>query len=589
MIVAAKNTEFTQADRNFASIHPRVYLWDDNFLKYYSKLAKKVGDYAMTDILGELDIRLDSHINEEDLDVPAIETKLRGRRAFLFYANPYTLLNLAYVARREKGREQHYQRLVDSKRLGNIGKFISDRRKKGFFANNIILNFTERVTFKAFSRPKAGRGLRFGTLHLPKEHRSAWIIDGQHRLFGFTRPSRTIRDLLLPTIAFDSLGQSQQAELFLEINRNQKAIRPDLIWDLEGEINPSTNYGVISWAVKNLNRMGPLQDTIRTPTASNSKSRHIGLGNLCDGILDRGLADRQTESMAARAKNPLYSPAYHKKREKIARALRAFFSTAEEVLARDWKKKRDGFFFTNNGINVLLRIFEATLAYYKHTPKRREARKILTTIRKRYQNLYPRPKDVESLLARTSSEGGRAAVAVEFLINVEKSLKLKGFCPKDVSLPSIQEDASALERKLARSVSSRLEVVAGPSWLKRRAPADIVKKVRERRTGKKLRIDQVLTLGECKMIITQEDNWRDAFVPVFKRLFRNKDTFRVKFDDITSIRNTAIHRPDDLTERDEALFRFLEKDILDSLSGAPKQQPIAERDRELEPSKRHEK
>ena len=102
LVIATHNIEITQQDKNFASMHPRVYLWDDQLLSYYSKLSKLTGPFAKNDLLSELDVPVSATISESALTIPALKTSLRGRTAYLFYAKPEILLAISYVARRRK-------------------------------------------------------------------------------------------------------------------------------------------------------------------------------------------------------------------------------------------------------------------------------------------------------------------------------------------------------------------------------------------------------------------------------------------------------------------------------------------------------
>lgn len=560
LVVAARRVKFTQQDRNFASISPRVYLWDDQVLNYYSRLSNLTGPYAKNDLLGELDVPVTSTIPENKMTVPAIRTSLRGRTVYLFFAKPDVLLATSYVARREKGKEQHYQRLFDKSRLGQIGIFLNDRRKRGFFANNVILNFLNRPSFRTLSGASPARGLQLGTLHFPKAFRSAWIIDGQHRLYGFTKAGQRARDLLLPVIGFQGLNTNKQAELFLEINRNQKAVPPDLIWDLEAEINPNSEYGVISNAVKQLNLSGPLGGMISIPFEGRKRNQHIKLGNICDGVLNRGLADEQTESMKARERNPLFDRSGRRQTDKLSKALKEFFSCCSTSLRKDWVKGRDGFFCTNNGINVLLRVYERALSYHSRKPSKAELTRVLRVIQKWLNDVAPRKENLEELRRSTSSEGGRADLAEKLSQVIATRLELKGFAVGNGGESGISKKASELERRLARFISDRMEERYGPDWVRTRTP-DGLKKAQERRRSSTKPIEQFLTLGECMPIILREDNWSDIFKKTFGNTFHGKDGFKVKFEELLNIRNTAVHRPSNLTERDSQLFDIYQRDL----------------------------
>src|ERR1700733_14197063 len=81
-------------------------------------------------------------------------------------------------------------------------------------------------------------GTRAGILHLPQTFRAAYVIDGQHRLYGYAESSRASSDLI-PVVAFVNLQQSDQVKLFMQINENQQAVpknlrntlNADLLWD----------------------------------------------------------------------------------------------------------------------------------------------------------------------------------------------------------------------------------------------------------------------------------------------------------------------------------------------------------------------
>lgn len=81
---------------------------------------------------------------------------------------------------------------------------------------------------------------RIGILYLPQLYRSAYIIDGQHRLYGYADSKHT-EDNTVPVVAFVNLNKDKQVELFMEINENQKAVsknlqntlNADLLWTSE--------------------------------------------------------------------------------------------------------------------------------------------------------------------------------------------------------------------------------------------------------------------------------------------------------------------------------------------------------------------
>jgi DGQHR domain-containing protein len=118
--------------------------------------------------------------------VPAIKGKLGGKPFYCFVTTPRHLLKISFVNHRSLNDPEGaptYQRLVSRSRLRDIGQFI---KNGGYFPNNLIINFTRPIRFDKIVQ-QDGDAVAFGHLYLPDRYRSAWIIDGQHRLYGFPR------------------------------------------------------------------------------------------------------------------------------------------------------------------------------------------------------------------------------------------------------------------------------------------------------------------------------------------------------------------------------------------------------------------
>ena len=41
-VMACKNIEIKETDESFSKEHPRIYIWDDNFIEYYKKLNELI-------------------------------------------------------------------------------------------------------------------------------------------------------------------------------------------------------------------------------------------------------------------------------------------------------------------------------------------------------------------------------------------------------------------------------------------------------------------------------------------------------------------------------------------------------------------
>jgi DNA sulfur modification protein DndB len=152
-------------------------------LRYFAQVADHLGKAARYQFLAEF--LKDQAIPElAGKAVSAIRGKLGGRPFFCFVTTPRDLLKISFVNHRSLSDPEGaptYQRLVSRTRMRDIGEFI---KGGGFFPTNLLINFVRPARFER-STVDENAGIQFGRLYLPDRYRSAWIIDGQHRLYGF--------------------------------------------------------------------------------------------------------------------------------------------------------------------------------------------------------------------------------------------------------------------------------------------------------------------------------------------------------------------------------------------------------------------
>ena len=173
--------------------------------------------------------------------VPSIKGKMSsGHTFYSFSIDPYLLLKMGFILHRTETdveASEAYQRLVTKKRLGDIGKYIDGG---GYFPNSIIINIeTKRkkgLQFDPASASEHDSDTSLGVLHLPKTYRSAFIIDGQHRLYGYSR-SKSKSHHTIPVVAFHNLPQEEQAKIFVDINHQQKSVPASLLRSIMADFN----------------------------------------------------------------------------------------------------------------------------------------------------------------------------------------------------------------------------------------------------------------------------------------------------------------------------------------------------------------
>ena len=321
--------------------------WDNNFIDYYTDLESKIGKYAQYDMLGDMKIEND---DDEPIATWALKTEIKNLKTkkitqyYQFLIDPRKLLKIATVARRERPGERFYQRQLIAPKLNSIRKFLTDGNLS---PNNIVVGFDPKIwksmgpnggfssidinkcqipiksrANQLLNEEKKERkkdpgivNVEFGTLTFPRKYRSCWVIDGQHRLYGMAKiergrgkkPSKEkISDIKLPIIAFSNLEHEDMANMFLDINTNQKPIEANLKFDLFGEYSPNKPDGLASTITKKLNTSSnsPLKGRIYYPSLGIGivdKNEKIGIAAFCEALKDSKL---MKHSLYGKHENP---------------------------------------------------------------------------------------------------------------------------------------------------------------------------------------------------------------------------------------------------------------------------------------------
>ncbi|MCY4298849.1 MAG: DGQHR domain-containing protein [Flavobacteriaceae bacterium] len=243
-ILATRNLKTGSEDKTRME-KARMFHLDDNVYKYIKSLVKSYRGVSLYQFLG-LIFRGES-ISSNTIDVPALKGTMGGKKKayYMFSIEPIHLLKMGFVLHRTRVNETEspaYQRLLVPSRLRNISKFIEDG---GFFPNSIIVNFKiddkVRLNFKSSSSENLDSNAKFGVLSIPNMYATAYIIDGQHRLYGFSNIDEEIKNSTVPVVAFINLTSDEQLDMFLDINQNQKKISTKLKLTLQEDICWSSN------------------------------------------------------------------------------------------------------------------------------------------------------------------------------------------------------------------------------------------------------------------------------------------------------------------------------------------------------------
>ncbi len=212
--------------------------FSDSVINYYEELANHLGRSARYQMLGNL--FANQKIRNMDDQIPAIQGKMGGLTYYSFCIEPERLLKIGYVLHRKEANKNMmptYQRIIKKSRLNDVRKFVNNG---GYFPNSLIISIEndKPLQFDLSSSRVEGAISRIGILHLPKKYHSAYIIDGQHRLYGYSE-SNFASTNSIPVIAFENLDRREQLKLFMDINEKQKSVpkslrvilNGDMLWD----------------------------------------------------------------------------------------------------------------------------------------------------------------------------------------------------------------------------------------------------------------------------------------------------------------------------------------------------------------------
>jgi len=288
---------FTDNDKDRAK-NANILLFDEHDLSYYENLVSHLGPAAKYQVLA--DMLPGKEIPGLSIKIPAIKTKMGGYNCYTLSISPEYLLKISYVSHRSKGKASDintYQRMLSKARLKKIQEYITD---EGVFPTNVVVNFEKgRLLFQKIKQEKEidddlDVGV-LGWLDIKPAYKSAWIIDGQHRLFAYSGHERALKSKL-SVLAFEGLKPSKQAELFIDINAKQKSVKQSLLQELYAELHWDAEdplvriNAIISKAIQDLNNdpESKLFQRIQTTDGKRDQIKCITLTSLFTQIEKKG-------------------------------------------------------------------------------------------------------------------------------------------------------------------------------------------------------------------------------------------------------------------------------------------------------------
>ena len=294
------------------------------------------------------------------------------------------------------------QRELVDRRLREIGRYINTR--EAAFPNSIILAANCRSENGAIEENEALRWcIKYDENHkshslvIPTNTRLAAIIDGQHRLFSFTKSEPERRAMPILCSVFLDLPRPFQAYLFATINSTQKPVDRSQTYELFGynvENEPENEWSPDKLAVFLARKLNTDPDSpfynrilvsaVNDIVLSRAEARAAGhwmvsMATVVDGIARlistspkedavhlrtiEGADRKKLGEMRPRDRSPLRELYLETRDKVIYAAVFNFFSSAFELAGpSNSEAKRESFLTKTVGVQALFDVLRETVA-----------------------------------------------------------------------------------------------------------------------------------------------------------------------------------------------------------------------------------
>lgn len=348
-----------------------VTLFDCHDLEYFEALVNHLGVAARYQFLCE--IFHGKPIHGLEVRVPALQTKMGKNVCYTFSIRPEYLLKIGYVAHRAKGKAidvDMYQRMISKGRLRKIAEYITEG---GTFPTNIVINIREKkyAEFQRGEQKGDEAGARFGWLILRSAYGCAWIIDGQHRLFAYSGHDRSDK-AHLNVLAYEALSSSEQAQMFVDINSEQRKVKRSLLVELDADLKWNAEeeedriQAIISKAGLAIDGDldSPLRDKILLSDVKRTEKRCISLTSISAALSRAGffVVSRKKEITEY---GPFWRPDPSLALKRTIFIVKAWFSEIAGA-ASDWWELgagEGGGLAMNNGVTICLNVLRTVMEH----------------------------------------------------------------------------------------------------------------------------------------------------------------------------------------------------------------------------------
>lgn len=145
----------------------------------------------------------------------------QGKHRFYTLTMPSNVLaETCFVTTRDEDPKEGFQRLLDKGRAQEIARYIDEGL--GTIPNSIVLSAQPEAALRVLRRGK--------TIEFRRTKRAFLILDGQHRVYGFSFAKTTLR---VPVVIYNGLSRRDETRLFIDINTKQRPVPNELLLDIK--------------------------------------------------------------------------------------------------------------------------------------------------------------------------------------------------------------------------------------------------------------------------------------------------------------------------------------------------------------------
>lgn len=386
-----------------------IKIVDERDIDYYLKLSKEAGIGIYYQFFSMV---APSLLAVDNKDVWAIKVKEGKRTKYIFSINPQELLERAFVSHRELNSPEQsligYQRMIRKKKLKEISEYIKENEG---FPSPIVVSIKGEVfdTISHSRFPKQHEDIEFGTLHLPAKPKTIYIVDGQHRLYGYTLLPRSSK-YFINVIAYKGLRGTDEGTMFVDINLKQTKVPSQLLWELYPDIlSPLDNdyhKAVISRAVEEVAISDDVKGKIQH--ISSGAKGNISFPTLCSEIEKVGLVTKGGAGIIG----GIAGNDWDAQSKRLTVILSAFFEAINSYSESHYDVNKR-FFLQNTGIVPLIRILGKICKEFQSEQPgvlKSGRQKIAESIKPYLNILYAfygkkRPEELDKLKKRVGGSG----------------------------------------------------------------------------------------------------------------------------------------------------------------------------------------